>query len=217
MTDALLPPQSTRTERALAALGNQVLDIPVPNRTLWNVETCPEEMLPWLAWSFSVDLWDEAWPVSFKRGMIRNAIPAHRKKGTRQSVELALDALGIEVEIDEWWTYGGTPHTFRVDAYAQSIIAAGLPIDVRMRDTVSALIETVKPVRSQFEVRIGERRKPPLRLAARTMRSAKIATSRKVSVPVEGHAPALRAGTQHLGAMVFARSHRFTAPTGASA
>lgn len=30
---------------------------PVSIRELWNPDTCPANLLPWLAWSFSVDRW----------------------------------------------------------------------------------------------------------------------------------------------------------------
>lgn len=93
MTD-LLPPASTRTERALAATtAPDRLDI-TALRTLWDPQTCPESHLPWLAWALSVDVWDDSWPLQRRRDVLAGSIAWHRKKGTPWAVEQMLDASG---------------------------------------------------------------------------------------------------------------------------
>lgn len=64
---------------------------------------CPLEFLPWLAYAYSVDTWNDVWPESVKRSVVANSISVHTHKGTRGGVEDALAALGVDVEVKEWW------------------------------------------------------------------------------------------------------------------
>ncbi|WP_456390235.1 phage tail protein I [Profundibacter sp.] len=152
----LLPPNATRTERDLEQVLARMVDIPVPINTLWNVETCPEAMLPYLAWALSVDVWDARWSLEIKRNVLRQAVPMHRVKGTRASVEAALATLGFTVDLSEWFEYGGDVHTFRLDAFGADVYSAGFSIDAALHATVTRLIQHTKPARSQFVLRIGE-------------------------------------------------------------
>lgn len=59
----ILPPNATSLETALDGAGAVRIDaVQVPVGTIWRPEACPEELLPWLAWALSVDVWDESWP-----------------------------------------------------------------------------------------------------------------------------------------------------------
>ncbi|MGM0563677.1 MAG: phage tail protein I, partial [Pseudomonadota bacterium] len=57
MSDTLLPPKTTPLQRAVERTLLQEVSIEVPTRTLWNPDDCPEHLLPWLAWSVSVNRW----------------------------------------------------------------------------------------------------------------------------------------------------------------
>ncbi|MDR0535579.1 MAG: phage tail protein I [Puniceicoccales bacterium] len=120
----LLPPNSTPQERALSLATARVLDVPVsPVRKLWSPWECPADVLPWLAWSLSVEPWNSGWPEQRKRAAIAAGIESHRIKGTVGAVRLALSTLGYDVEIDE---QTGQAHTFRllVDAEAKGLTGA---------------------------------------------------------------------------------------------
>ena len=70
----LLPPNSTQLERAIeGANGAALADVPVPIRDLWNPETCPAALLPFLAWGVSIDLWDSQWSEAEKRAAVASA------------------------------------------------------------------------------------------------------------------------------------------------
>lgn len=152
----ILPPNTTQTERDLEQVMARIAQLPVPISTLWNVETCPENMLPYLAWALSVDVWDANWSLEVKRGVVRQAVPMHRVKGTRASVERALSALGFTMDLSEWFEHGGAVHTFRIEAYGDDVYDAGFQINAELFATVSRVIQNTKPARSQFELRIGE-------------------------------------------------------------
>ncbi|WP_286999162.1 MULTISPECIES: phage tail protein I [Comamonas] len=65
-------------------------------RKLWNHRTCPLQLLPWLAWAWSVDEWDPAWTEGQQRAMVGASIKLHKKKGTVWAVRDALLRSGLE-------------------------------------------------------------------------------------------------------------------------
>jgi len=152
----ILPPNRTDIEEALelAAARLDALEVPIPD--LWSAERCPVEHLRALAWSVSVDLWDDAWPESWKRAAIAAAVQVHRQKGTLGAVRRALGQLGFEIDVVEWFETGAPPHTFSLDAMGFEVFDAGFQLDAALFDLVSRLIETVKPARAHFEFRVGE-------------------------------------------------------------
>lgn len=154
----LLPNNATELERTQAEMDWQRLDdlgAGAIVRSLTNPATCPVELLPWLAWSFSVDTWDPAWPEATKRAVIAASPETHRLKGTRRAVRLAVEALGLEIDISEWWEV--TPHrrrgTFRVTAWAD-----GDPlIDLALITALHQAIRGAKPKSRIGELRLGLR------------------------------------------------------------
>lgn len=89
----LLPPNATPLERALADLGRWI-EVPAPLSTLWSVDRCPVDLLPWLAWALSVDDWDDGWPEARQRAAIAESVELHRHKGTPWAVRRSIEALG---------------------------------------------------------------------------------------------------------------------------
>jgi phage tail P2-like protein len=99
--NSLLPPNHTQFEKDLETVSSRISDIPVTIRDIWNPDTCPLELLPWLAWALSIDSWKDYWPESVKRARLRNAIAISRIKGTPQSLKDVVRSFGVEMEIDE--------------------------------------------------------------------------------------------------------------------
>lgn len=117
MNKPLLPGNSTPLERAAAEALAGIQRVPVPLRTLWNPATCPVELLPYLAWAFSVDRWDPAWSETAKRSVIAAAFYVHKRKGTISALRRAVEPLGYLLRVEEWWQTvpPATPGTFAVD------------------------------------------------------------------------------------------------------
>ena len=115
MSKSLLPPSASLLTQAVAAVCAASAAIPVPLRSLWNPWTCPPDLLPWLAWAFSVDHWDDSWPENIRRRMVADAFYIHRHKGTIAALRRAVSAYAILHEIREWWTTDSTPGTFGLD------------------------------------------------------------------------------------------------------
>jgi phage tail P2-like protein len=95
-------------------------------RKLWNPCECPADVLPWLAFSLSVEPWRSDWSEARKRAAIAASIETHRVKGTIGAVRRALSTLGYEVDIDETT---GQAYTFRleVDVEGRDYTAADVP------------------------------------------------------------------------------------------
>lgn len=153
--DPLLPPNQTRLEAALARAMRPTVD-PEVIRHLWNPWKCPAHLLPWLAWSLSVDEWDDGWQTHIKRQVIAESIVVHRQKGTVASVQRALSAAGYPyAQVDEkrhghlrdgtvrrdgWPLHGGRqPFVYRVKLN-------GL-VSIRQADQIRRILQNTAPVR----------------------------------------------------------------------
>lgn len=143
----LLPYNATDAERAMANTIARISDVPVLVREVWNPDTAPASVLPWLAWAFSVDDWDANWTDAQKRNVIKQSVYSQRIKGTIGAVTRQLAALGYTIQILEWWQKDpvGAPYTF--DVY---ITASQYPLTSSDYNKVLEVIDTNKNLRSHM-------------------------------------------------------------------
>lgn len=139
----LLPPNASELERLAAEALAQIERVPVPLRQLWNPDTCPAELLPYLAWAFSVDRWSSAWPERAKRAAIKAAYFIHAHKGTIGALRRVVEPLGYLIEVREWWEEqpAGVPGTFRL---LVGVLDKG--ITEAMYQEMTWLVDDAKPV-----------------------------------------------------------------------
>lgn len=151
MTAHLLPPNATALEKALSlAPAVSLADVPVAIDSVWNPATCPADLLPWLAWGLSIDIWDSAWSEAQKRAAIADAILFQRRKGTPASLRTVLDRFDPLISIVEWFKDRDTldPYQFRLELplLADSAVVYDAALVARiLRD-----IAQVKPVRAHM-------------------------------------------------------------------
>lgn len=139
----LLPSNSTPLEQQAAQALAQIQRVPIPLRTLYNPDKCPLPLLPYLAWSFSVDRWDSQWPESAKRSAIRSAYYIHSRKGTLGSLRRVVEPLGFAIEIVEWWqTIPLGPRA----TFALNISVSETGITEQMYQELTWLIDDAKPL-----------------------------------------------------------------------
>lgn len=150
---SLLPPNANSQELAMEAATARIADVPVPLRDLWNADTCPEYLLPWLAWALSLDAWDSSWPEAVKREQIRMALEIQRRKGTLSAVRSVVESFGGSLAVREWWDKGAdeVPHTFEITM----ALGSGVPATSEYQQSVVNEVRRVKPVRSQFSLVAG--------------------------------------------------------------
>lgn len=138
---SLLPLNSTQLERAMeAAFFEKTI---VPLRDLYNADTCPEHLLPHLAWAWSVDRWDYRWTEATKRAAIKASYYIHKHKGTIGALRRVVEPLGYLIEIVEWWQTvpDGVPGTFALKVGVQDT-----GITEGMFQELERLIDDAKPV-----------------------------------------------------------------------
>lgn len=143
----LLPYNATDAECALANTIARISNVPVIVREVWNPDTCPANVLPWLAWAFSVDDWDSNWTDEQKRNVIKQSVYSQRIKGTIGAVTRQLSALGYDIQILEWWQQEpeGEPYTFDV-----FITSSQRPLTTKDYNKVLEVINTNKNLRSHM-------------------------------------------------------------------
>lgn len=83
--------------------------------TLANPDICEEKYLPFLAYAFKVDFWDDSLSVEDKRALIKQSLALHRYKGTTWAIEKVFEALNIKAVVKEWFNYSGEPYHFKID------------------------------------------------------------------------------------------------------
>lgn len=157
----LLPPNATTLERNLEATTARISDVPAPP-ALWDPDTCPENLLPWLAWAMAVDGYDSNWPAEVQRAAIKEAKTIHQRKGTVGAVKLALQSLGYgyatmlegldakaydgSISHDGTFFYGNeSTHWARYRLYLQR------PITLKQAIHVRRILGAVAPARSKLE------------------------------------------------------------------
>jgi phage tail P2-like protein len=133
----------------------RVGDVPTPLRELWDADSCPDALLPWLAWAYSLDEWNAGWTPAQQRAAIKQSVAVHRYKGTIGAVREALAALGFEAQVREWFnqTPEGDPYTFllqlNVDQEGFSLADLERMLEIvnttkNLRSHLSEIVATVK-------------------------------------------------------------------------
>lgn len=159
---ALLPHNSTAAELAMEQATARIGAVPVPLRTLWNPQTCPMRLLPWLAWALGIDEWDAAWPDEVKRSVVAGSVEVHRRKGTIGAMRRALhnagygDATIIERYGDKFHngalTFNGSQDHSSPDHWAEYRVIMARPLTNRQAEFVRRILNAVAPLRCHLKV-----------------------------------------------------------------
>lgn len=157
MADTLLPPSASVQERAIEQTIVRSSDFsPDYVRNLVPADV-PENILPWLAWAYSVDEWAASWPLDVRRDYTEQSYFIHRHKGTVGAVRRALRSVtgGDEMTLEEWFQYNGPVHTFTVTAEVFDIwLRNGPPVSPEFYRQIRSVVYASKPVRSHWELRV---------------------------------------------------------------
>ena len=161
MSKSLLPINASELLKDLENSSLKATSLEALNRYVTNPDLAPDNILPWLAFSVSVDDWSDNWPKVIKREMIKNSISLHQIKGTKRAIQKALEIIGVAGEIVEWWELNPrmTPHSFNITAYLNDNINEGADVIIGLdtQQKLINLIENVKPARSHFNFKLGAR------------------------------------------------------------
>ncbi|MCF2856474.1 phage tail protein I [Pseudoalteromonas sp. SMS1] len=157
MSNFSLQGNTTELELALEHCSDRILKIPVKTHQLWDPFQCPTHFLPWLADALSVDVWDSSWPEHIQRKVIADSVPRHRYKGTVSAVKNSLTVLNASVELQEWWEYGGVPHSAKLLAIAKENLDSNGDtfLSPKLQAQMWQSVVATKPMRTQVDFTIG--------------------------------------------------------------
>lgn len=145
---SLQPPNAPPGDRAIEAAVALRVPRGLDMLSLWDPATCPADLLPWLAWGLSIDIWDAEWSEQTKRDMISDAIARQRRKGSVAAVREVLDAFDVGLSLHEWFDQGLPPFTFEVRLPVQDDMTGAAAFIEKVADQVTR----VKPARAHFTV-----------------------------------------------------------------
>lgn len=160
MTDkiSILPASVSELERSLEIALARIEDVQIPIATLWDPWKCPLDVLPFLAWALSVDMWRADWPENVKRRIVASSLSVHRRKGTRSAVEQALRDLGVTVDLVEWFqtTPPAKRGTFDVTAWVnENITSEPGYLNQALYDQLRQAVNNAKNTRSHYTFKVG--------------------------------------------------------------
>lgn len=100
-------------------------------------------LLDELAWQYHVDFYDTSASIEVKKGLVKQSVTIHRKKGTPKAVEdLLTTAFASDTILLEWFNYKGKPYHFKIVTSS---------IDENKMDEFKRALNTVKNVRSYLD------------------------------------------------------------------
>lgn len=112
---------------------------------LCRVDELPENVLDALASDLDVFWWRPDASLTEKRDGIRQALATHRRLGTTQAVQDAINTYLGGGTVMEWFSYSGDPFHFQIGGADSSIIASDYPAFMKVLDGVkrfSAVLDT---------------------------------------------------------------------------
>ncbi|MDP8173132.1 phage tail protein I [Pasteurella skyensis] len=139
----LLPVGSSKFEKNASQCLRLALQNPIVIADLINPDKCPLKFLPYLAWAFSVDKWDENWSEQVKRNCIKNSFQIHKKKGTISAIRRVVEPIGYLVELTEWFN---ATKTMRNGEFSLTIEVPELGLTKETYNELVRLIDDVRPV-----------------------------------------------------------------------
>ena len=148
---SLLPANSKPLERELATLTTRLELIDVPFDLIWDAENCPDKYLPFLAYAWSVDEWNDAWSIETQRNVVKNSVWVHQRKGTLGAVKRALAVMNYETSVIEWFEKNprGTPGTFSIEVNPMNGIITDSVRQIR------AVVDAVKRLSAHYDIYFG--------------------------------------------------------------
>lgn len=172
--NSVIPASSTHLEKAFDTVIAKHIES-IPNQRIfeqWDPYKCPAALLGWLAWAVSVDDWNPDWPEQVKRDVIASSVTVHRHKGTAYSVKHSLNSLKVKTNITEWTDNikQSVPYSFSVNTFANDAFknAIHYNIDQEFYQSIKQQINSNKPIRSQFDIKVHATFEQKLLLAATT-------------------------------------------------
>ena len=119
---SLLPKNATDFERALESA--TTVNLTTAAADYYNIDTCPTELLPYLAYQFALIRWGTQTTQAEQRNQLNAAMQLQLTKGTRQALHTLMQQLGYSIDdyslVDERALFNGV-HKFNGAIKWQSV------------------------------------------------------------------------------------------------
>ncbi|MBE8578727.1 phage tail protein I [Vibrio sp. OPT18] len=117
-----------------------------------DIDSVHESFLPWLAWQWRAEFWDDSWPIEKRRAVVKEALLLFRYKGTAWAVERAITHIGFDSKVIQWHEQNPTSvnGTFTVSLPVNKISHL---IDKPLQNTIASAIERNKRGSQHWDVR----------------------------------------------------------------
>lgn len=137
------------SNEALNDLGDRLTELDLSPLLVYLIDLVSPSALPHLMDQFHVlGMEGSRLAVSEgdRRSIIKGSFDAHRHKGTLYGVRRAIESVGLNCTIQEWWQYGGDPYHFRItlDVFSSEVSAENLAL-------LDGYIQEYKNVRSVLD------------------------------------------------------------------
>lgn len=130
-------------EQRAAEILKSAVENPIVIADLINPDKCPVHLLPYLAWAFSVDKWDENWSEEVKRIAIKQSFFIHKNKGTIAAVRRVVEPIGYLIELKEWFN---TVPMGEAGTFSLTIEVPETGLNEQTYNELVRLVNDVKPV-----------------------------------------------------------------------
>jgi P2-related tail formation protein len=90
-----------------------------------------------------------------------------------------MEALGVTVDLTEWWQTGAEPHTFELTAWVNANLRPDAPsvLNSELYAALQRAVDGAKPARSHYVFRVGARFQDGIGLAGTAQAVALVRSS----------------------------------------
>lgn len=156
-------PANLRNDPSLQAAAHsihhelQVTTEAIYKLSIWDrLDQLNSEEVNEFAWQLHVDFYDVKLPIEQRRGLVKNAIRFHRRKGTPAAVEELVTILFGSGKVEEWFEYGGEPGYFRVQTNDPSATSEKAEEFVRAVNAVKRLSAWLESVILEETIQVND-------------------------------------------------------------
>ena len=107
-------PEVRAISYAILAEKRRIMDEARQTRTMAMIDELPETVLDVLAVELRTPAYSEDFPIETKRTLIKGTLAFYQKLGTPSAVNWVIRSVFGDGQIEEWFTYDGEAHHFRV-------------------------------------------------------------------------------------------------------
>lgn len=138
-------PKNDAFSYAIKKMMQFVLEKADGTRTYSIIQNLPDNILDTLAVELRAMYYEETMDISVKRNIVQNTLSWYAKAGTPAAVEELISVIFGEGKVIEWFDFDEAPYTPGLFD-----IVTNAPMEKGIIDTLTAIIDRVKNVRSQL-------------------------------------------------------------------